>query len=242
MTFSLVARCPETRDLGICLATSPLGVASRCPHVRPGVAAISSQCHSNWRLAHIGLDLADNGLSPDQILAMLKTYDPHFDYRQIGIVMADGSVGVHSPVHGAAYTGHKTGDGFVAMGNGLKDRGVVEAIHASFASTAGVPFAERLVRAIEAGYAAGGEVVGQMSAGLLVASERFARPLLDIRIDMANPGPADGGDAVEDLRRTFDALGPLADYYADEWLDQPTVKWKDWLAARASTETRPAVA
>lgn len=233
MTFTIVARCPETLDLGICLATSPLGVASRCPHILPGVAAISSQCHSNWRLGHIGLDLAKNGLSPDEIISALKTYDPHFDYRQVGIVTADGRVGAHSPIHGAAYTGHKTGDGFVAMGNGLKDRGVVEAIHKSFARNADQPFPERLVRAIEAGYAAGGEVIGQMSAGLLVASRRFARPLLDIRIDMAKPGPQEGGDAVLDLRRTFDALGPLAEYYADASLDKPTVKWKDWLAQRA---------
>ncbi len=233
MTFTIVARCPETLDLGICLATSPLGVASRCPHILPGVAAISSQCHSNWRLGHIGLDLAKNGLSPDEIMAALRSYDRYFDYRQVGIVTADGRVAVHSPVHGAAYTGHKVGEGFVAMGNGLKDRGVVEAIHEGYEANASQPFAERLVRAIEAGYAAGGELVGQLSAGLLVASSRFARPLLDIRIDMAKPTPAEGGDAVKDLRRTFDALGPLAEYYADEWLDNPTLKWKQWLAERA---------
>lgn len=243
MTFTIVARCPETHDLGICLATSPLGVASRCPHILPGVAAISSQCHSNWRLGHIGLDLAKNGLSPEEILAALRSYDHHFDYRQVGIVTADGRVAVHSPVHGADYTGHKVGDGFVAMGNGLAGRAVVEAIHEGFLASSGLPFAERLMRAIEAGYAAGGERIGQMSAGLLVASARFARPLLDIRIDMANPGPQDGGDAVKDLRKTFDALGPLAEYYADAWLDNPAIG-RDWCAypeCAASTPVRQIV-
>lgn len=234
MTFTIVARCPESAQLGICLATSPLGVASRCPHVRPGVAAISSQCHSNWRLAHIGLDLAGNGLSPSQIVTALRSYDPHFDeFRQVGIVLADGAVAAHSPSLGKAYTGHRTGEGFVAMGNGLRDAGVVDAIYDSFAGSGGLAFADRLVRAIEAGFEAGGEPVGQLSAGLIVCAPDARRPLVDLRIDMAYPGPEEGGDAVKDLRRVFDAYRPLIPYYADFWLDNPTVKWADFIARAA---------
>ena len=226
---------PETKALGICLATSPLGVASRCPHIRRNVAAISSQCHSNWRLGLIGLDLAERGLSPDQIIDALRSYDPHFDdYRQIGIVTPDGAVAAHSPAKGKAYTGHKLGDGFLAMGNGLSGPGVVDAIHASFASTAAETFPERLVRAIEAGFAAGGEAIGQKSAGLIVSSPEFDRPLVDLRIDMASPLPADGGDAVRDLRRVFDAYKPLMPYYADFWLDNPTVNAAEYIRRTAA--------
>jgi uncharacterized Ntn-hydrolase superfamily protein len=234
MTFTVVARDRQTGDLGICLATSPLGVASRCPHIRPGIAAISSQCHTNWRLGHIGLDLAENGLSPDEIMTALRGYDPHFHYRQVGVVIADGRVSVHSPVHGPTYTGHKAGEGFVTMGNGLAGPQVVEAMHAAFLANAGVEFAERLVRTVEAGYEAGGEPIGQLSAGLIVASAKYRRPLVDLRIDMAHPGPKEGGDAVKDLRRTFDAYKPLIPYYAEYWIDNPTVNWGDWQRSQAA--------
>ncbi len=154
--------------------------------------------------------MAERGLSPDQIIAALRSYDPHFDdYRQVGIVTADGAVAAHSPPKGLAYTGHKLGDGFLAMGNGLACPEVVEAIHDGFSANAGEAFPERLVRAIEAGYAAGGEAVGQKSAGLIVTSPQYDRPLVDLRIDMASPLPTEGGDAVRDLRRVFDAYKPL---------------------------------
>jgi uncharacterized Ntn-hydrolase superfamily protein len=234
MTFTIVARCPETELLGVCLATSPLGVASRCPHVRGGVAAISSQCHSDWRHGLAGLDLAARGWTPEEILGALRQKDRFFDYRQVGIVTADGRAAAHSPPKGKAYTGHRVGDGFVAMGNGLAGKQVVDAIHDAFASSRNVPFAERLLQAIEAGYAAGGEPVGQKSSGLIVAAPGVERPLIDIRVDMANPLPADGGDAVRDLRRLFDAYAPLAPYYADFWLDNPEVSYREYLDMSAA--------
>ncbi|WP_116134448.1 DUF1028 domain-containing protein [Tropicimonas sp. IMCC34043] len=234
MTFTIVARDPETRWLGVCLATSPLGVASRCPHVRGGVAAISSQCHSDWRHGLAGLDLAARGWSPEQILGALAQKDPFFDYRQVGIVTADGRAIAHSPSKGAAWTGHRVGEGFVAMGNGLAGSQVVDAIHDSFAAETGTDFMERLVRAIEAGYAAGGEIIGQRSAGLIVCAPDTDRPLIDIRVDMANPLPEEGGDAVLDLRRVFDAYKPLVPYYARDWLDNPEMKWAEYLAKKTA--------
>jgi uncharacterized Ntn-hydrolase superfamily protein len=237
MTFTIVARCLQTRQLGVCLATSSLGVASRCPAVRRGVAAISSQCHTNWRLGLIGLDLAERGLTPDQIIDAMRATDPYFDdYRQIGIVTAAGAVAAHSPGHGKDFTGHLLGDGFVAMGNALAGPQVVAAIHSSFTGSVGLPLPERLVQAIEAGYAAGGETIGQTSAGLLVASPDYDRPLVDLRIDMANPLPGEGGDAVRDLRRVFDAYKPLIPYYAAYWADHPDVN----AAAYLGHATEPA--
>lgn len=229
MTFTIVARCPETELLGVCLATSPLAVASRCPHVRGGVAAISSQCHSDWRHGLTGLELAAKGWSPDEILVALRHKDRFFDYRQIGIVTADGRAAAHSPVNGAAYTGHRVGEGFVAMGNGLAGPQVVDAIHDAFVANEAIPFFERLVRAIEAGAAAGGEPIGHKSAGLIACAPDVERPLIDLRVDMANPLPAEGGDAVRDLRRIFDAYEPLVPYYADYWLDHPEVSYAQFL-------------
>jgi uncharacterized Ntn-hydrolase superfamily protein len=234
MTFTIVARCPDTKRLGVCLATSALGVASRCPHVRRGVAAISSQCHSNWRLGLLGLDLAASGVPPVAILDALRATDPYFDdYRQVGIVTIDGAVAAHSPPKGKAYTGHRAGDGFVAMGNNIAGAQVVDAIHDAYRANAGQDFPERLLRCIEAGYAAGGETAGQASAGLLVTAPDTDRPLVDLRIDMASPLPAEGGDAVKDLRRVFDSFGPLVPYYADYWLDHPEVGTEAWRARLA---------
>lgn len=234
MTFTVVARCPETLQLGVCLATSPLGVASRCPHVRGGVAAFSSQCHSDWRHGLDGLEFARQGWSPEQILAALKQRDAYFDYRQIGIVTADGRAAAHSPSKGAAHTGHRVGDGFVAMGNGLDGSQVVDAIFDSFAAGGPVPFFERLIRAIEAGVAAGGEPIGHKSAGFIVSAPGIERPLIDIRVDMANPLPSEGEDAVRDLRRIFDAYEKLVPYYADYWLDPPEVSSSDYLKRAGS--------
>ena len=229
MTFTVVARCPDTKALGICLATSPLGVASRCPHMRGGIAAISSQCHSNPRLGVIGLDLAQNGLAPSEILTALRAYDPLFDYRQVGIVAITGEVAVHSGTKGKDFTGHRVGDGFVVMGNSLAGPQVIAAMYDAYAAAAGEFLEERLVRTVEAGYGAGGEAVGQLSAGLIVAMPG-QRPRTDLRIDMARPAPEEGGDAVLDLRRLFDAYRPLIPYYSEYWPTHPEVTRTEWLA------------
>ena len=195
MTFTVVARSNLDGALGICLATGPYGVASRCPHVRGGVAAISSQCHSNPKLGLIGLDLAQNGMTPDEILTALRNFDPHFAYRQLGIVTDAGEVGVHSGANGRDYTGHATGDGFLVMGNAIAGRQVVEAMHEAYLGQGEQDFEERLLRTLEAGYGAGGQTIGQRSAGLIVV-EAGRHPRTDLRIDMANPLPEAGGDAV----------------------------------------------
>ncbi len=129
MTFTVVARSAEDGALGICLATGPYGVASRCPHVRGGVAAISSQCHSNPKLGEIGLDLAQNGMTPAQILTALANYDSHFEYRQVGIVTADGEAGVHSGAKGKDLTCHQLGDGFVVLANAIAGNQVIEVMY-----------------------------------------------------------------------------------------------------------------
>lgn len=238
MTFTIVARCPETELLGICLATSPLGVASRCPHVRGGVAAISSQCHSDWRHGLAGMALAEQGWAPDEIMGALRQKDRFFDYRQVGIVTADGRAAAHSPTMGAPWTGHRVGKGFVAMGNGLVGPGVVDAIFDSFAAGKDLPFFERLVQTIEAGGAAGGEAIGHKSAGIIACAPGIERPLIDLRIDMANPLPQEGGDAIRDLRRVFDAYEPLVPYYADHWLDNPQASYGDYLAMTAAERAK----
>lgn len=228
MTFTVIARDPADDAVGICLATSPFGVASRCPHIQGGVGAISSQCHSNPRLGQIGLCLLRNGVAPADAIEVLRASDENFEYRQVGIVTPDGALAVHSGRHGKAYTGHKTGEGFLVMGNGLKDGGVIEAMYEGFLQASGESFEERLMRTIEAGYQAGGEPIGQRSAGMIVAAPS-GHPRVRLQVDAVPVLPEDGGDAVLELRRVFDIYKPLIPYYSDYWPTHPQVHWTEWL-------------
>jgi|ThiBioDrversion2_2_1062182.scaffolds.fasta_scaffold02638_8 uncharacterized Ntn-hydrolase superfamily protein len=223
MTFSLIARCPKTEMLGIAIATSAFAVASRCPHVRGGVAAIASQNYSNWKIGMIGLDLAENGLSPDEVIRTLAGYDPHFDYRQFGIVTRDGRVAAHSGSHGHTYNAHLIGDGCAALGNGVVGPEVLEAMLDGFAKNSSETFEEQLMRGIEAGAAAGGEAIGHLSAALIAAEPNELRPRCDLRVDLASATPQEGGDAVHDLRRVFDRYKPLIGFYGDFWHNNPEV-------------------
>ena len=89
------------------------------------------------------------------------------------------------------------------------------------------------MRTIEAGSAAGGEPKGQMSAGIMVADDSQRRPRTDLRIEMSNPTPPEGGNAVRDLRRVLDAFKPLIDYY-QIWHTNPRMEnWRDWAPKRS---------
>lgn len=232
MTFTIIARDPETKALGVCLATGVLGVAARCPLVKGGVAAISSQCFTDWRIAYRGMEMAEQGTDPKKIMAALREGDGTFDdYRQVGIVDIHGRTAVASPIKGKAFTGHLEGDGFIAMGNGLSGKQVIEDMFEAYQQETDCAFEERLLRTLEAGFKAGGEPKGQMSGGLIVSMPGVKRPRTELRIDMAKPTTEEGGDAVLDLRRSFDAYGPLVPYYDTYWPENPAVGWREFLAA-----------
>lgn len=231
MTFTIVARDPGTGTVGLCQGTSAMGVASRCTHVRAGVAAIASQSHSDWRIGRRALDLAGSGLDPDRIIGALRTTDDHFDHRQVGIVTPDGRVGAHTGPSCGPYASHLTGDGFAVLGNLLVGQQVLDAMSASFQASGSTAFPERLLLAVEAGLDAGGEGVQHLSSTIVVAAPRSPRPLLDLRVDVAPVG----GDAIVELRRIFDEFAPLVDYYADYWLDHPDVTPEQWLEQGSPT-------
>jgi uncharacterized Ntn-hydrolase superfamily protein len=230
-TFTVIGRCERTGAIGVCLASSPLTVASRCPYFRGDLAAVSSQCFTNPLLGPLMLTLLEQGYTAQQTIAALRIKDAHFEWRQIGIVTLSGDIAVHSGQHGKPYTGHVVGPDFITMGNNLVGRNVVEDMAASFAANASELLEERLMRSLEAGSKAGGEPKGQLSAGIMVGDATQRRPRTDLRIEMANPRPEDGGDAVRDLRRVLDAFKPMIRYY-QVWHDTPTMEnWRDWKAA-----------
>ena len=232
-TFTIVARCESTGALGICLASSPLTVASRCPFVRADVGAVSTQANTNPKLGPAALDLLASGHSPAEAIEALRAEDAWIDHRQIGIVDAAGRSAAFTGPKTATWAGHETGPGFVAMGNNLVGEPVVAAIAENYrASVAEPAFEERLMAAVEAGRDAGGQEIGHLSGGMIVCGDD-AHPRTDLRIEMANPTPKEGGDAVDDLRRVFNAFKPLIPYY-QEWPGNPEMdNWQTWLKKNA---------
>jgi uncharacterized Ntn-hydrolase superfamily protein len=237
-TFTVIGRCEKTGAIGVCLASSPLTVASRCPYFEGDLAAVSTQCFTNPTLGPIMLGLLRAGYTPKQTIEALRVKDEHFEWRQIGIVTLAGETAVHSGENGKPFTGHVTGDGYICMGNNLVGPHVIEAMAKAFTANAGELLEERLMRALEAGSKAGGEPKGQLSAGIMVGDASQRRPRTDLRVEMANPTPKEGGDAVRDLRRVVDAFKPMIRYY-QVWHTDPTMQyWRDWnadenIAARA---------
>lgn len=207
-TFSVVGRCPRTGRLGVAITTSDVAVGSRCPYVRPGVGAVSTQASTDPRMGPAALRLLEAGKSPQMSLRELAVKDGHIERRQIGLVDAHGRAAARTGAANAGWAGHVVDDNFVAMGNGLAGEGVVQAMADTFRSSEPQDLEERLLRAIEAGQEAGGEARDSTpyhSASLLVyGAESY--PRVDLRVD-EHPKP------IQELRRVFGIYRPKIDFY-----------------------------
>jgi uncharacterized Ntn-hydrolase superfamily protein len=206
-TFSIVARCPRTRMLGVGIATSSIAVAARCIHAKAGVGAIATQASTDPRLGITGIRLLELGFSAPKVLAELRASDPYIEKRQLSIVDKDGWSVCHTGADNREWCGHMNGQNFVAAANMVVGELVVKAMAERFESTADLPLEERLLLAIEAGHDAGGEAVGEHSAGLFVV-DREVFPRVDLRID-------EHATAVAELRRIFEVYRPLIDYFQE---------------------------
>jgi len=205
MTFSLVARCPDTGMFGVVVSSSSVCVASRCAWARAGVGAATSQNVTDPRLAKLGLDLLQQGHGAASAMAQMVAASHFAEYRQLSIVDADGVVAHHSGAKTLGCHASATGAGCVAAGNILKSERVPEAMVAAFLPTHGVHMGERMLRALEAGLAAGGEEGPVRSAGMLVV-DRWTWPIVDLRVDWHE-------EPIAELRRIWQVYQPqMADY------------------------------
>ena len=202
MTFSIVARDPQFGTLGIAISTAGPCVGATCTYVKQAVGTIASQASTNPRLGSDGLKLLELGLSPEAAITTLLNEDQGASKRQVGAVDAWGRVFAHSGAECVAWFGHRTGEQYSVQGNMLVSGGTIDAMAATFEATSG-HLAERLVAALEAGQAAGGDKRGRVSAALLVRPPlTVPRPLwesADVRVD-EHPDP------VAELRRIFDIV------------------------------------
>jgi uncharacterized Ntn-hydrolase superfamily protein len=213
MTYTVIARDATTGQLGIGIATYSLAVGASCPYIRPGVAGGSTQAATYPAHGPVLLDYLASGKSLHEAFSKLRASDPDFEYRQIGVVTADGKAYVHTGTKTRDWAGALTGENWLVMGNVLAGENVPEQMAAALNAGANTSLGARIVTALEAGRDAGGQVglnavhLPERSAVVLVyGSEPF--PVIDLRVD-------DHPDAVTELRRIFDRFSLADPYYRD---------------------------
>lgn len=187
MTFSLVARCARTGQFGMVISSSSPAVAARCSHLRAGVGGVASQNVTDPALGPLVLDALAEGLSAPEALGRVTRGRAHIDYRQLLVVDAAGHVAIHSGGQVLGVWAEAQGRDCAAGGNLLASPGVPAAMVAAFEASTG-HLGDRLMAALQAGLAAGGEAGPVHSAGLKVV-DRLSWPLVDLRCDWTEDCP-----------------------------------------------------
>ena len=214
MTYTLIARCPRTGALGIGIATYSLAVGAKCPAISTGIGALSTQAFVNPTFKALGLRLLGQGHPAAQVLEQLRGADREFEFRQVAIIDRRGDAVCHTGTKARQWSGHRLGDGFVALGNVLKGEAVVDAMADAYQASGTHELAERIMRSLEAGRGAGGQYgldgpLPERSVSLLVHhGEEHA--LFDLRVD-SHP------DAVIEMRRALDEFKPYIPFYRQRW-------------------------
>lgn len=174
MTFSTVALCPRTGQLGVGAVTGTPGVGHLLTWALRRVGAIATQAWVNPYLGIDGIDLLGNGHPAGKALEAVLAMDDGRDLRQVGIVDAKGRSAAWTGKHCEEWSGHRTGEGWSVQGNMLVTGDTVDACAEVVAGRSDLDLDERLIRSLEAGQAAGGDTRGSRSASVYVVhTEQF---------------------------------------------------------------------
>ena len=182
MTISIAARCERTGAFGVAISSSSPAVGSRCPNVRAGVGAVSSQNVTDPSLGPALLDALQSGLGANEALAKVSSVATHPEFRQLTVVDKDGESAVYSGEKSLGINAEVTAKNVAAAGNMLANPDVIQAMVDSFNATSDSELADRLIQALEAGVKAGGEAGPVHSAAVIVATE-VSWPTTNLRID-----------------------------------------------------------
>ncbi len=211
-TFSIIAFDPATNDLGVAVQSHAFTAGAAVPYAIPGVGAVATQAAANRLYGPKAIELLKQGLTPADVVKRLTDADPGRDTRQLAVIDATGRSAVYTgkhvidrnvdaadPIHLGGYAGHITGKNFSVQGNTLASEDVLKNMARAYERGTGT-MAERMMDALDAGQAAGGDTRGMQSAGLLVVrpvppgSTIVVDRIVDLRVD-------DAVDPFKELRR-----------------------------------------
>jgi uncharacterized Ntn-hydrolase superfamily protein len=214
-TYSIVARDPATGELGAAVQSHWFSVGSIVPWVEAGVGAVATQSFVDPSYGPLGLDLMRSGRSAPDALRALLAGDDGRELRQVAMIDAQGRVAAHTGARNIADAGHRTGSNFSTQANMMLNAGIWPAMAAAFERTTG-DLAERMLAALDAAQAAGGDIRGRQSAALIVASGKptgrpWADRTFDVRVD-DHPEPLQELRRLVNLQRAYNHMnqGDLA--------------------------------
>ncbi len=211
MTFSLVARCEESGMFGVAISSSSPAVAARCSHARAGIGAVASQNITDPALGPLALDLMARGMSAPETVAEIRRTGHFIEYRQVLVVDAMGRTAIHSGPNSLGIWAEAQTLNVASGGNLLSNPAVPQAIVDGFIAASG-HLGDRLIAAMRAGLAAGGEAGPVHSAGLQIV-DKVSWPVADLRCDWTDDCP------IEALARLWDIYKPQLDAYVQRALD-----------------------
>lgn len=211
MTLSLLARCPETRQFGMVIASSSPAVAARCCHAHAGVGVAASQNITDPALGTALLDLLAKGKSASQAMQEIVAKTPHIMHRQLMAIDGQGDTAFHCGAGMLGIWAVAQGRNSIAGGNLLANAAIPQAMIDAYAASTG-PFASRLITALRAGRDAGGEAGPLHSAGLLVV-DKLNWPIVDLRSDWSDACP------IEALAATWQLYHPQMQAYVQRAID-----------------------
>jgi uncharacterized Ntn-hydrolase superfamily protein len=195
MTWSIIAR-DASGAFGIAIASRFFAVGALCPHARAGVGAVATQALMNPLYAHAALDALADGDTPQKAIERITAGDEGRAHRQVHLIDANGIAAAYTGTACVDWCGHTAGDGFSVAGNMLAGPQVISATAEGYRDGAGLPFAQRLIEALAAGDAQGGDKRGKQAAALLIhTTEDYSA--LDLRVD-------DHAEPIEELRRLYE--------------------------------------
>ena len=211
MTYTVIARCQDSGQIGLGIATYSIAVGGYCPFFMGNHVVLSTQAFANPALGPLALESLTSNSAPSQAILDLAVSDPGFDYRQVGIINLSGDVGMHTGTNCRTWAGHEVGEGFAVFGNVLKSEDVVSAMAEAYRETGEGDLAERLLTTLEAGKRAGGQAnseglpLPEKSAALIVKGNDIIQNV-DLRIDLHD-------DAVTELRKVYKTYLSYREYY-----------------------------
>ncbi len=226
--------------LGVATSSKALAAGAIVPYCRAGVGAIASQSFSNPYLGIDGITLLEQGLTAERVLERLVEGDRGRELRQVAIVDREANTAAYTGARCIPWAGDIRGGGYVCLGNILAGEEVPKAMGLAFEASVDEELPERLLRALEAGQAAGGDRRGRQSAGIhVVNTEEY--PYYDLRVD-------DHPDPIPELRRVFSVFQkeevpflpgmPRRDDYTPQW--EAAIHLRDTLEASLEEEAATA--